>query len=466
MWLENGCLHAKVSKATPEERAWLRDYLSFPDAKSRFRGGSADGRVHMYNDLTETFPSGYTAMVVKAAKADGVRVDVIDKRSAPARRDPAADLAWLRDRESPTGEHSDYQIRCLERLLERQRGIAALPTAAGKTEIAIGAARAIPCEWLFLTPGKDLTVQAADRFERRNAEHGVDLGPAGRIVEGAWEEGARFTSATFQSMASAIKRGDPRARALLGRVGGVMVDESHTLPADSFWGVAMACGAYYRFGFSGTPLARGDRRSILSIAALGPVVFRMEAAELIRLGFLSKPRIRMQTVRQVAVLPFDEAYESLVVRSRVRNAAVVKMAQACAKPAFVFVEREDHGRILERELINGGVRASFVWGTHSLAWRRSHVRRLVQGGLDAIVCTRIFLTGLDVPELAGIVNAAGRKSTIETLQRLGRGMRVADGKDEFELWDVLDEGNEYLARHARTRRNTYAAQGYETLVLP
>jgi superfamily II DNA or RNA helicase len=464
MWIEEGPLHARVRKAEPAERAWLRDYLSIPDSKARFRGG--DGVHRLYNELAESFPSGYAAMVAKAAREEGFRVDVIDKRERPAERDPAADLAWLRERVSPTGKASDYQLQCLERLLAKERGIAALPTAAGKTEIAIGAVRAVPCEWLFLTPGKDLTVQAADRFERRNAEHSVDLGPAGRIVEGRWEEGPRFTSATFQSMASALKRRDPRALALLGRVGGVMVDESHTLPADSFWGVAMACPAYYRFGFSGTPLARGDRRSILSIAALGPVVFRMRPEELIELGFLSRPRIRMKTVRQVAVLPFDEAYERLVVRSKVRNAAVVELAKRCAKPAFVFVEREAHGKILERALINAGVKASFVWGTHSLEWRRSHVRRVVSGHLDVVVCTRIFLTGLDVPELAGIVNAAGRKSVIETLQRLGRGMRLADGKDEFELHDVLDVGNEYLAQHARVRRNTYAAQGYETVVEP
>lgn len=467
MWIENGCLNARLTRATPDERAWLRDYLSFPDANARFKAGG-DGKVHMFNDLLESFPSGYTQMVVRAAKRDGLRVDVIDKRVRPRDRDPGADLRWIADRVSPTGKHSDYQLRALEVLLRKERGIAALPTAAGKTEIAIGAVRAVPCEWLFLTPGKDLTVQAAERFLSRNAEHGVDLGEPGLIVDGGWTEGPHFTAATFQSLAAALKREDPRATALLRRVGGLMVDESHTLPADSFWGVAMACHAYYRFGFSGTPLARGDRRSILSVAALGPVVVKVPADELIELGFLSRPRIRMKTVTQTAPLPYDQAYERLVVRSKSRNAAVVNMVQRAAKPCFVFVEREAHGRLLEKLLLQAGVRASFVYGEHSLAWRRSHVKRVVSGHLDALVCSRIFLAGLDVPELAAIVNAAGRKAVIEILQRLGRGMRVdaASGKDEFEMWDVFDVGNEYLAHHARVRRNVYAAQGYETVVEP
>ena len=41
--------------------------------------------------------------------------------------------------------------------------------------------------------------------------------------------------------------------------------------------------------------------------------------------------------------------------------------------------------------------------------------------------------------------------------------RVTDAKDEIELFDILDVGNQYLEQHARIRRNAYVSQGYETI---
>lgn len=256
MWLEVRNLHTKVVRADEDEIAWLSTYLSFEDARAKYRtrGGPTDGRFRMFNVLSNTFPSGLLPLVRKGAVQEGVTVELADKRTRPCEPDPAADLAWLRD----------YQQDAMRAIFEKGRGIIWMATGGGKGELPASLGRALPCRWLFLVHRSTLVEQTALRFEQRTGE------PAGRIYEGRWLE-ERVTFATFQTIAAALKKEDERASLLLQSVGGLVCDEAHVVAADMFYRIAMATpNAYWRIGLSATPLARGDKRSALVIAALGP----------------------------------------------------------------------------------------------------------------------------------------------------------------------------------------------------
>lgn len=454
MWIEVGNLYCKVTRATDEERSWLREYLSFDDAKARFRrkkGG--DGKIHLFNFLAGTFPAGFLGIIKDAATKEGFTIDAIDRRGVPCACDPNADLGWLRP----------YQSSAVDAVKLKGRGILWMPTGSGKTEVACGLALTYPCRWLFLVHRAGLMDQAAERWEKRTGL------PAGRIGEGSWTE-ERFTSATFQTLYAQMNT--ERGQRLMESAEGVIIDEAHTLPADSFWRVAMKLrNAYYRVGMSGTPLARGDRRSLLAIAATGPVVYRIRPEVLIEAGVLSKPSIRLTPVGQKSDCPtWQGVYGECIVRSPSRNKVVVEQAQKAAKPCMVFVKEIAHGRELEKKLRAAGMTSEFVWGSDSLDERKAAVRRLVHGDTDVLVASVIFNEGIDIPELRSVVIASGGKSIIAALQRIGRGMRVhrdTEGnviKDSFEVFDVADKGNKWLERHTRTRLRAYAGEGYETIV--
>lgn len=462
MWLEVDNLRAKVTRASPAEQDWLLEYLTFPDTSARFKG-KREGVSRMLNLLDGTFPAGLVSLVVKDAPEAGFKVEIADKGGAAVPAEDA-DLAWLRD----------DQREAVRRALDKRRGVLHLPTGSGKTEIAVALVRSVPCEWLFLVHRTTLGQQAAERFDRRNAEHGVDLGPAGVIGEGAWQEGERLTCATFQTMVAALRSGGragARAAALLGRVGGIIVDESHVLPADTFWSVAMrAERAAYRIGLSGTPLARGDRRSVLSIAALGPILFRLRAPELVEAGILARPHVRLVPCRQTTGRPtFAGVYQDLVVRSTVRNALLVEIANKAERPAFLYVKAIEHGKIIERELLRAGIPARFVWGTHSTDWRKAAIRDLVAGRIEVLVCSVVFQEGVDVPSLRSVINGAAGRSVIASIQKAGRGMRVERGRDgsvvksDFWVYDLFDTGDKWLERAARDRRRAYLKEGYEVV---
>jgi superfamily II DNA or RNA helicase len=282
-----------------------------------------------------------------------------------------------------------------------------------------------------------------------------------------WRE-EEFTVATFQTLVRAVAAKDPRASAFLKSVQGVIIDEVHVAPADTFFQVLMALeNAYFRVGMSGTPLDRTDKRSVLTIAATGRIIYTITPDVLIDAGVLARPRIKLMAMPQESELPtWQGVYGECVVRSVVRNRAVVDMVRMAEKPCLVFVKEVTHGKRLNKTLMKAGFNSDFVWGTSSTDARKSDVKRLVRGDIDVLVCSVIFQEGIDIPELRSVVIVSGGKSVIATLQRLGRGMRVVAGKKEFEVWDFDDQGNKWLERHARARRKAYVDQGYETILLP
>lgn len=443
MRLSAGNVSTKVEDATTAERGWLNDFLTYDDAHMRFARGSGDGRVRLLSAFDGTFPAGFTRSVLAAATEPGFTVTLDDARVKPCAPDPLADIAWLRD----------YQREAVDKVLAATRGILWLPTGSGKTEIAAALGRAIRCRWLFLAPQADLLRQTAERFKMRTGE------TAGIVGDGEWHE-ERVTVATCQTLARNLN--EPRTRALLSSVQGIIVDECHTLPAGSFLAVVKRTrNAYWRVGLSGTPLARGDRKSLLAIGALGGVIHRIRPGVLIAAGVLSRPTIRVVPVVQTVSRPtYAGAYTEAVVKSRQRNATVGNIVERAAKPCFVFVRIVKHGQALETLLAERGLRVAFAWGEHTTNDRRAVIARLVAGELDVVVCSTIFQQALDVPTLASVVNAGGGASIIATLQRLGRGTRVVEGKTTFEVWDIVDRGNRWLERHSRERVRAYESEGY------
>ncbi len=448
MRIQVGTLTSKVlSWDDTADRAWLIDYLSFDDPKARYTANK-DKKISLYIDKANRFPSGLLPMVMKAAPDEGIKIDLIDARLPPCGEDPTADLAWLRD----------YQLETVLVACRRKRGILWLPTGAGKTEIIVALTRRLPCNWLALVHRSQLADDIAARYEKRSP--GL---VAGRILEGDADipEDATLVAATFQTLVNWLKRDheDPlyrQAKELLAWAQGLIIDETHVLPADTFYSVAMSTtNAYFRFGLSGTPLARGDRKSLLALAAL------------------ARPTVRLITVTQCSKRPtWQGVYGECVVKGAARNAALVAISKRATAPAFLFVQQVEHGKDLAKRLTNAGIPSEFVWGSHSLAYRKSLIRRLVQGHFEVLVCSSVFQEGIDVPELRSVIVGSGGKSIIATLQRLGRGMRVdrktdgsvREGGDRFEVYDIADKGNKWLERHARGRLNAYTAEGFETFI--
>lgn len=527
MWITLNNLHGKVARATTEETIWIDEYLAYNDKSTLWSKGEVE-KVQLYNAMTGTFPAGMVGMVARAAKKQGFDVQFIDKRTrahAPIvgqARDDA--LYWLRD----------YQREAVDTLIERTRGIIHAPTGAGKTEMAAAIIRATGGKWLLIVHNKKLMHQAAKRYALRNRqwlagslpydateeeivagleETGAEPLPVGLVGDGKFTLGDELTCATFQTLSRALKlkynrktkQHEPtnpvkyaKVKALLDSVDGVIVDECHVLPAESFWRVLMAIeNAYYRIGVSGTPLARGDKRSILAVAALGPVQYRIHPDVLIDAGVLARPRIRMIPCYQELPDPpcprckgsgdcglgphtcgpckgsgvtkpkWQTVQKKLITESRDRNAAIVRKVLTDAKtPCLIFVEHVAHGELMQTLLRTSGRTAEFVYGKHSTQQRDEAIARNVEGDVEFLIASKIFQEGVDIPPIRSVVLASGGKSVIAAIQKVGRGMRVDTDKSEFDVFDVRDKGHPWTERHTKQRVKAYQAESYDVVDEP
>lgn len=483
MKIELDTINARVAQATDEERNWLYDYLSFEDEKSKFLR-RRDGSIK-YNSsakkisllrLDDTFPAGLVSKVKRAALKSNVLVGIIDKRVRPCEpftwEEALVNTALM----SPDGKTPwlhDFQQDAVDVALKRTRGILDMPTGSGKTETAVGLAMRLGMtNTLFVSPEADLMHNAARRWEKRTKIE------AGRIGDGWMKPLDGFTSATFQTLAARIAKGDSKLLEYLPTVGCVIFDEVHTLPANSFYNTALKIPAYWRIGLSGTPLARGDKKSLFSIAATGSIIYKVDTQMLIDRGFVSRPHIRMVPCTQTGTASSWQAAEKeLIIESVTRNKLVTQLAVVAPKPGLVFVKLKKHGQLLTDLIKKAGLRAEFIWGGNNTAQRDAAIKKLQDGQLDLIVCSVVFQTGTDIPEVKSMVIACGGKSEIATLQRIGRGMRIvrdevtgATIKDEFYVFDIYDQepkaatgttANRWNANHSRERFRAYTGVGHE-----
>lgn len=224
----------------------------------------------------------------------------------------------------------------------------------------------------------------------------------------------------------------------------------------------MRCGAHYRLGTSATALMRGDSRDFMTIGVLGPVFYRVDREALVERGILARATIRFVECRHPSTEfeSYAEAYATLVTEGEARNSLVVEMAFAAPKPALVFVRFQAHGHELARRLRRAGLQAEFVWGATSTSARAAACERLQRGEIHVLVTSKIFNKGIDVPLVAGGVNAAGGASEADALQKLGRLMRVSGTKTAFTYYDVLDRSNRWLRSQASKRMAAYRVDGH------
>ena len=426
---------------------WLKQYLTLPpNARS-----PQQFPTKLYQGNPVTFGAGLLPLVKDAAKREGTRYQIADERGLPPETFCAADVSWLRD----------YQHEAVWAVLENHAGVLWMPTGAGKTEVAIALTRKVLGPWLFLVHRGTLVEQLAKRYKLRT---GLE---ASRIKSGRLKLGdpdSNLTVATFQAVWK--NRANPEVRDLVKSVEGLIIDEAHTLGGRTFQKVALACdNAYYRVGLSGTPFARTDDKAVLVQGATGPVIYKLEATRLVEHGVLAKPMIWMVPCYQSSDADYSndwkQKYSELIIKSEDRNRLIVAETLEAPKPALVFVKALRHGFIIRDLLEDMGLRVELVTGRDPTELRQRKISSLESGRSDVVVASVVLQEGVDIPELRSVVVASGGKSGIATIQRVGRAMRMAEGKSDCVVIDVFDKGDYTLRRHSTDRLDSYRKEGYE-----
>ena len=88
------------------------------------------------------------------------------------------------------------------------------------------------------------------------------------------------------------------------------------------------------------------------------------------------------------------------------------------------------------------------------------IKDLRQGKIDGVIASTIWDQGVDIPEIRTLIMAGGGKSLVRNLQRLGRGLRIAEGKTSLEVYDFYDNSTRWLRNHSSERKKLWDSEGF------
>lgn len=437
-------------------KSWVKEYLSYRPKgymyMPQYHSGKWDGFISLFEWHTGKFLTGLAPGVRECLKSHYIKCAIIDERKAPEPKRNSIKLKGIEPR--------DYQIEATRAAVQNIRGILDMGTGAGKTEVACAITQYLGLPTLFIVNKRALLFQTKERFEKR-------LGVKVSVFGGGHYELGAITVASIQS----LKKYLPQLKTYLNTYFQVVfVDECHNVSNNSYLEVLNQCNAYYRFGLSGTPLDRTDNSNLYIVGAFGPVIYKVSSSELIEDGFLVKPKIffipserysgEMLTYEFEKCSKWQDVYYNGIVTNRFRNELITQMVEHLLtdwgrKNVLVLIREIEHGRILqekfEKDLM---ISVPFVHGGTNKTELQSYLKQFRRGRIPILIASTILDEGIDLPNISSIVLACGGESTIRSTQRIGRGIRKSEGKDDVIIIDFFDDYHYILKRHSQKRMRT------------
>lgn len=401
----------------------------------------------MCNRKTKTFLTGLLPRVIKHLSSVGTGFTLVDNRA----KSPAP--SWPVSLQGVTLR--GYQDEAVQAFLKARRGIIKAGTGAGKTISAAAIIKAAAVPTIFLVHRTHLLYQTAEKFVQVMPEikpHLGIIGDGGRDIK-------PITLATIQTIASMLKRHGKKFEEELGLFRMMIIDEAHRATAAQFVDVAKVLhNCDYRLGLTATPFMSGKEGDDMTLHGLfGRVVYEVSASELIRQGVLARPFFKFYEVgepQRPDLKNFRDVYEKLIIENATRNELVASKTVELVRmgrKTLVICSEIRHINILHDLLTGKGLTVGVATGSASTRERKETLDALASGGYDCILCSTIFDEGVDLPDIGGVVLAAGNKSAPALLQRTGRAIRLKEENNYAVIVDFYDKTHRMLEKHAKMR---------------
>jgi len=373
-----------------------------------------------------------------------------------------------------------YQESALSRWRRNEnRGVLVLPTAAGKTYIALKAVDLLRTQTLIVVPTLDLIDQWRSRIREC-------LGVESGAVGGGEKTVRMITVATYDSAYLQA--------ALLGnRFLLIVFDEVHHLASPSYMQIAEMYVAPYRMGLTAT-YERIDERHQLLPRLVGDLVFNVAVDELtgkhlapytyekkyVELSpkeqqlygkematfknYLREKRIVMKSPKDfqrfIMITGRDpRAREALLARNRALKVALNSQEKIKALSKLLEANKNEKALIftLHTDLVYAISRRFLIPAITYLTpkkERREILENFRKGNYHTIVTSQVLDEGIDVPDATIGYILSGTGSTRAYIQRLGRLLRKVEGKKARLVEIVSKETMEVQMSRRRTQKNT------------
>jgi superfamily II DNA or RNA helicase len=339
----------------------------------------------------------------------------------------------------PFEKKRDYQVEAFVRAVKKKRLTLLSPTSSGKSYIIYLIHRYFNKKTLIIVPTLGLVRQMKGDFE----DYGYDSeGNVHQIFSGQDKETDKpITVSTWQSLS-----GMPAS--FFNQFEVLVCDEVHGAKAKELKEtVEKMIDCRIRIGTTGT--LDGMKVNELVIQGLfGPIHKVITTRELMDQG-----KVADLSIKSLVLIHTDENKKlmarakypdemSYLIRSEARNNFIKNLALSLkGNTLILFQYVEKHGEPLHA-LITGEATCPVLYVAGSVELdEREEVRKFINLQTQSITVASkgVFSTGTNIPNIDNIIFSSPSKARIQTLQSIGRGLRLSQRKTACVLYDIADD---------------------------
>lgn len=336
-------------------------------------------------------------------------------------------------------EHQKQALDALRKMRENNETIALLyhATGTGKTVSAISDAMSLGKRTLFIAHTHELVEQAYETFKSLWTNVSV-----GKFVDSIKQPDAFVVCGSVQSVALNLERFKEND------FGYLIIDEAHHASADTYQKVLSYFKPDFTLGLTATP-ERADDKNILEI--FKNTAHKLDIQTAVEIGELVPVRcIRIHTNIDLTKVRFNSIqYNIRDLESKIfvpeRNQLIVDtfMEYVSTKRTVIFCASVKHAQQIAEMIRERGVNAVAVSGSMKSSERKEYLADFKKGKIKALCACDLLNEGWDCPETEVLFMARPTMSKVLYTQQLGRGMRLAEGKEQLIVFDFVDNASQY-----------------------
>jgi superfamily II DNA or RNA helicase len=368
--------------------------------------------------------------------------------------------------------YRDYQEQSILAAIKQGRGVTVIPTAGGKTLIMAGLIKSIKSSnehfrTLILVPSIQLVEQTANDF----IEYGLEN-------VSKWSGDNQYNGdSDIVVVGTQILMSQRTDLSVLVDFDLVLVDEVHSLKrGNRINEILKFLNTSFKFGFTGTmPSSKIDQWNI--IGKIGPITYEQKTHTLKEQSYVSNFKIVILNIEHLERPPTETSsiqpaigYQmecEFLQNSFRRNEIITNLSLRLKENTLVMVDRIEHGeRLLSIMSSMSSLRdfkkpIYFIQGSTEME-DRENIRRLMDERRDVVVIaiSKIFSTGINIPNLHNIIFASAGKAKIKIMQSIGRVLRLHHTKTMATIFDIADN-TRYSKKHVVERKKIYTLEKYE-----
>lgn len=349
----------------------------------------------------------------------------------------------------------NYQKKALHEILKNNVGILEAPPGYGKTIIALASLVYRKQRALIIVHTKELLAQWIQKI---GDVLGIEKGDIGIIGGGKEKIGKKITVATYQSL---VRK---NLKIIVDKIGYVIVDECHRVPANTFQKVVKEFKARYLLGLTATPF-RKDKLQKLMFLYMGEIIHRIDPDK------ISSELKGVDSILEIRHTDFYPTFEKVkkykkiieaLIEDENRNYLIARDIigeYSLDKSILVLTGRKRHCLEISQKL-GQKIKYSILTGNLSSKVRREVLIDFKDKKIRVLIATgQLIGEGIDLPFLDTLFLVFPTSSKTRLIQYIGRVQRKNKGKSISKVYDYYDQYVSVLNVMFQKRKKIYEKLG-------